>query len=291
LSDDDILVSENVAEIHAITKDTRTAVEDLVLRSQLAKLKSWLSAPDPSHNLNEARRKRQEGTGSWFLQSRAFENWRSGTDRYLWLTGIPGCGKTVLSATIIEHLNKQQHGSSHVILYFFFDFTDSRKQTLDKLLRSLVMQLYSKCENSRGDLEKLLLVCENGHQQPSYESLFTTFIQMMGQVEKLQIVIDALDECTTRGDLLLWMKDLENHAHSGLYLLVTSRKEEDIESGLRRWLNDLNTIPFRQDDINRDIRAYVHEALRADHRFERWHSQPLIRDEIETALVGQAHGM
>jgi hypothetical protein len=44
---------------------------------------------------------------------------------------------------------------------------------------------------------------------------------------KIHIVIDALNECTARTDLLSLIEDLTT---AGCSLLATSRKEEDIES-------------------------------------------------------------
>ncbi|KAL5047116.1 nucleoside phosphorylase domain-containing protein [Aspergillus fruticulosus] len=283
-------ISENVAEICYITNDTRAVVGSLRLDNQLDKIKKWLAAPDPSTNLNEAQKKHHEGTGSWFLESELFGQWKSGERQHLWLHGNPGCGKTVLSAAVIGHLN-QQHGLSHAVLNFFFDFTDADKQSLDKLLRSLIAQLYSRCENTREELNKLFSSCEDGHRQPTYESLFTTFIQMANYVSKIQIVIDALDECKTRKDLLWWMEDLARSGHAGLHFLVTSRKEEDIESELKRLLHQGNIISIQQDPVNRDIQLYVHRRLQNDRGFERWRTAPAVQDEIETELMEKANGM
>ncbi|KAL4990295.1 purine and uridine phosphorylase [Aspergillus falconensis] len=283
-------IFENVAEIRYITNDTRAVVGSLRLDNQSDKIKKWLAAPDPSTNLNEAQKKHHEGTGSWFLESELFGQWKSGERQHLWLHGIPGCGKTVLSAAVIGHLN-QQHGLSHAVLNFFFDFTDADKQSLDKLLRSLIAQLYSRCENTREELNKLFSSCEDGHRQPTYESLFTTFIQMANYVSKIQIVIDALDECKTRKDLLSWMEDLARSGHTGLHFLVTSRKEEDIESELKRWLHQGDIISIQQDPVNRDIQLYVYRRLQNDRGFERWRTAPAVQDEIKTELMEKANGM
>ncbi|KAH1416219.1 hypothetical protein KXW31_004599 [Aspergillus fumigatus] len=283
-------ISETVADIHSITTGTKAVVENLNLDSQFDKVRRWLCPPDPSTNLNEAHKKRHQGTGSWFLENQIFKQWKTGKRQHLWLHGLPGCGKTVLSATIIENLN-QQLDASHVVLFFFFDFTDADKQSLDKLVRSLVAQLYSKCEESRKELNKLFSSCEDGHRQPTFESLSTIFRQMTNYVAKTQIVIDALDECKTRRELLSWMESLTQSGHSGLHLLTTSRKEEDIESELQRWLHQGNVVPIQQDPVNDDIRLYVHERVRNDRGFERWHSEPSVQDEIETELMGKANGM
>lgn len=46
---------------------------------------------------------RQNGTGVWLLQSSEFQKFMKSPKSKLWLYGIPGAGKSVLSATVIEH--------------------------------------------------------------------------------------------------------------------------------------------------------------------------------------------
>lgn len=111
-----------------------TAVEE-----HMQRLQRWLSAPDPSTNYRRALQQRQDGTALWFFESDEFSQWTSTTDSRLWLSGIPGCGKTVLSSAIIEKLEMD---SSHTVLYFFFDFSDAEKRSLEGMLRSLINQLY-----------------------------------------------------------------------------------------------------------------------------------------------------
>ncbi|KAL4982508.1 hypothetical protein BDW68DRAFT_195264 [Aspergillus falconensis] len=277
-----------------------TQVEAIAQDNQYHRIYDWLKPPDFSTNLNKAQKERHKGTGSWFLESKQFNEWKSGACQFLWLHGIPGCGKTVLSATIFEHLN-QQSPSSYISLAFFFDFTDTNKQSTDNIIRSLVTQLYSKCENAQQELDKLLLSCDNGGRQPSYELLLSTFLRMASHVESIQIVIDALDECNEVKQLLMCMKHLLNSEYEGIYILATSRKEEDIESEFRHWLSPESDfkrglssehfILIQQSDVNHDIRAYVRERLRSDHGFKRWRSEPGIQDKIENELMDKADGM
>ncbi|PGG97105.1 hypothetical protein GX51_07506, partial [Blastomyces parvus] len=293
---------EILENISRDVSDIRSGVECLNQDNQLDKIRKWLSPPDTSTNLHKAQKSCHKGTGSWFLQGTLFKEWMSGACPYLWLHGIPGCGKTVLSSTIITHLNRQCN-SSHVVLDFFFDFTDTNKQLLHKLVSSLVVQLYSKCENSRKELDKLHSSCHDGGRQPTDESLFATFQRMLGYVGRVQIVIDALDECAERTDLLLWMKNLASVGPANLHLLVTSRREEDIESGLRRWLPDSNFVSIQQDAVNNDIREYIWGRLENDDGFERWRSNvddqgfkrrrlnPSVFDEIVDGLMEKVNGM
>lgn len=283
-------MDQEIKEIHASVRQTNKGLRDVQAINHFNCVVKWLSSPNPSTNLNKSLKKRQQGTGTWFLQSRQFQQWKAGKSRYLWLNGIPGCGKTVLSATIIENLN---HGlnSSHIVLYFFFDFTNPDKQSFQSLIRSLIAQMYSKHASSREELDRLFSSSENGHLQPTEESLLATFTQMMNTAEKVQIVIDSLDECKTRRDLLLWMESFAGSRHEGLYLLATSRKEDDIESELTRWLDKGDYLSIRRDLVADDIGVYVRRRLRNDRCFQRWHSKPTVLDEIETELIEKADGM
>jgi hypothetical protein len=114
---------------------------------------------------------------------------------------------------------------------------------------------------------------------------------MMNHVEKIQVVIDALDECENRKDLLLWIKRLSGSRHAKVCLLITSRKEEEIESGLRCWLHEENFVPIQRGPVDSDIRSYVRATLRADNGFQRWRLEPSVLEEIEIELMKKADGM
>ncbi|KZP09413.1 hypothetical protein FIBSPDRAFT_873567 [Athelia psychrophila] len=66
------------------------------------KIEKWMYAPDTSPNFNAARKKHTPGTGSWFLDGSAFKRWKENPDILLWLQDDPGCGKTILCASVIK---------------------------------------------------------------------------------------------------------------------------------------------------------------------------------------------
>jgi Cdc6-like AAA superfamily ATPase len=104
------------------------------------KVERWLLPPDPSTNHNKALEQRYKGLGLWFLESDIFAKWNTRRSSFLWLYGNPGCGKTILSSAIIKNLDDIV--SFQPLLYFYFDFSDTSKQTLDSVVRSLISQLY-----------------------------------------------------------------------------------------------------------------------------------------------------
>jgi Cdc6-like AAA superfamily ATPase len=275
-------------------KETRDDVKGLGFKQSQGQIERWLSPPDPSTNYNKARQQRQEGSGLWFLQIDAFTKWKTRRNSFLWLYGIPGCGKTILSSTIIEDLEKAIPRPP--VLYFYFVFNDTRKQTLESMVRSLISQLNSKYGDSSKELDSLFSSCENGHRQPTCESLCNAFLRMIEKVKEVWIVLDALDECNTRKGgptegLLSWMSDILVSEQSNVHLLITSRPEQDIKSGVSKFAHNDNVVPIQNDLITDDIRAYVRARVKEGNRLKRWRARPDVQVEIEARLMEKANGM
>src|SRR6478735_7219564 len=122
------------------------------------------------------RQLRHEGTGEWFLNGATFREWETGSLRHLWLYGLPGCGKTVLSTTILDHF---MNIDDHITLDFFFDFNDTMKQTIDGILRSLVFRLYKLGIDSSRELDGLFQSHRDGRDQPATVTLLGCLHTMM----------------------------------------------------------------------------------------------------------------
>ncbi|KAI9772612.1 MAG: hypothetical protein M1839_002425 [Geoglossum umbratile] len=193
------LVEKGIDEIRVTTRETTDAVKDLRSGQRRGGIECWLSSPDPSTNYKEALQKRHDGSGLWFLESDVFAKWKTRRNSPLRLNGIPGCGKTILSSAVIKDLNDTL--STQPLLYFYFDFNDSAKQTLESMLRSLVTQLPCKFEHNWKQLDSLFSSCNDGCRQPTRESLCKIILNMVEQVKEVWIVLDALDECSTRAGL------------------------------------------------------------------------------------------
>ncbi len=88
------------------------------------------------------------------------------------------------------------------MLYFYFDFNDVEKQEQEKMIRSLILQLSSQCESTSQGLEALHSSCMNDERQPMHDKLLATLHQMMKSFEKTFVILDALDECSKRRELL-----------------------------------------------------------------------------------------
>jgi hypothetical protein len=262
------------------------------IEERLGKICSWLSAPDPSTNYHKAHKQRQAEIGLWLLESAKFAEWKERAASRLWLYGIPGCGKTILSSTIIEHLLQHCHdNASMVTAYFYFDFNDTQKQDPELMLRSLLSQLLQRSFMIPEGINALFSSSDNGQRQPSLHALLEVTPQVMQQFTHAYIVLDALDECTQRQELMDVLKTVAGWQLDNMHLLMTSRKERDIESSLESYVEEEDTVCLQRDVVDRDIQRYVQQRLSDDMKLAKWNKDAAVRQEIEDALMQGARGM
>ncbi|KAG9854462.1 purine and uridine phosphorylase, partial [Aureobasidium melanogenum] len=284
-------IEKNTIKIIETTEDTAAGINELKADAKYHHIHGWLSPPD--HNINQiaALTKRHDGTGQWFVKGELFTAFKEGKVPFLWLSGIPGCGKTILSSSIIEDLQHNSLVASAVLLYFYFDFSDVRKQTLDNALRSLLWQVTNRGGSSFREVEKLYESCNDGQNQPPTQSLIRALESVLQATGRVIIVLDALDECTTRPDLLQWLAEISAKNSSGTQIIATSRKEYDIEDAFAKWLTNDVMLSIQQLEVDQDIQAYVHARIRSDPDLQRWRSKPLVQKQIEEELMKKAQGM
>ena len=108
---------------------------------------------------------------------------------------------------------------------------------------------------------------------------------------ELYIVLDALDECTDRTELMDMLERIIGLKLEGSHILVTSRKERDIEISLGTVADLQNIICLQNKLVDRDIRTYVRQRLSDDQSLNKWQKDPDIRHEIDIALTKGACGM
>ncbi|KAE8823749.1 hypothetical protein PTNB73_10123 [Pyrenophora teres f. teres] len=259
---------------------------------KLSKIRSWLSAPDPSTNYHKAHKQRQAETGVWLLEGEQLTRWKESAASRLWLYGIPGCGKTILSSTIIEHLLQHCYDdTSMVTAYFYFDFNDTQKQDPELMLRSLLYQLLQSSVMIPKGVDALFSSCENGKRQPSLHTLLEVTRQAMEEFTHVYVILDALDECTQRSELMDMLETVAEWQLDNLHLLMTSRKEWDIETSLERYVGEEDAISLQREVVDQDIQRYVQQRLRGKTSLAKWTKDAAISQEVEDALIRGAHGM
>jgi hypothetical protein len=286
-----ITLNENgkrIAEIENSSQKRYRQFREFKLSHEQDKVIQWLQDTDPSTNHNAACEMCEPLTGNWLLQSDDFTEWKREPKQLLWLHGIPGCGKTILSSTIVEHIKticKQDSQCQYV--FYYFDFSDSKKQQAASLFRSVLAQLASRDPNTLNEVEKLYNQNGRGKQQPDKKSLLSILLLILQDSFRTYFIIDALDECSQREEMLRMLSNIYQQSSEKVNILVTSRKERDIELVLDSLASC--SISIQQTVVNADIRIHVKTCLVEDVKLKRW--PPAVKKEMEDALVEGAYGM
>jgi hypothetical protein len=178
-----------------------------------------------------------------------------------------------------------------VTAYFYFDFNDAQKQDPELMLRSLLCQFLQSSVVIPKGVDALFTSCENGKRQPSLRALLRVTKEAAQEFAHVYVVLDALDECMQRSELMDMLEAVAEWQLDNLHLLMTSRKERDIESSLEEYIRDEDTVCLQRDVVDKDIRRYVQQRLRVDKGLAKWNKDASVRQEIEAALMGGARGM
>ena len=270
---------------------TKSTVDDIQAKQLHDRILAWLQGADPSTNHNAAQKKKESGTCEWLISLKQFQSFIEGENQLMWLHGIPGAGKTVLSSTVIDHISASADLGEKKVIYYYFDFNDHAKQTCFGFLQSLVRQICSRSNTAPTDIVKLHAECNGA--SPTLEQLIETLISLLSRESTVYIIIDALDECKEEEDeeerraVLDALRDIKSSATGPFNIFVASRPEIDIA----REMSDLCDIDLDVQAalVDEDIRCHVRSCLAKDARLKRW--PPNVKKEIEDKLTNDANGM
>ncbi|RKK83781.1 hypothetical protein BFJ69_g2518 [Fusarium oxysporum] len=289
-------VKDKVEDIRQIATDSNRDIKSLSLSVRDDAVSRWLDSADPSVDHNKARQACHSGTGRWLLTNPQYLAWKSQMNSFLWLNGNSGRGKTILSSTVIEDIRNSPLPQLRncVVLYFYITFTDSQKQSLDAILRSLINQLYRSRQETRHPITLLYSKCGDGSSQATVEQLESTFRDMLSVGGEVFVLIDALDEyqnrSTQRDDLLTWIESFHKEPVN-TNLLVTSRPEHDIKTSIETWADSDSIISLKTDNVGRDISDYVRDEVTKSTSFRRWHGHTSTQNDIVNTLTAKADGV
>ncbi|KAM3479755.1 hypothetical protein MY8738_005313 [Beauveria namnaoensis] len=279
--------------VKAIQKD----VDEEDKKNMIRDLTVWLTYADPAASHQAAHRKRQPGTGTWLINGVRFREWKRRRGSFMWLKGIPGCGKTILASTVIEHLKGEcEKDPGQILAYFYFEFNDTNKQSPRNCLSSVISQLCSQSKVFPAQLKDLYERCGSLHGPPSVGDLISTLsaFAALEKVEHIYIIMDALDECPRTGhedqraELLEAVKAIQHISPSKIHFLVTSRQELDIEESITTHLT-VAAYSIQDSGVTADIGEYINSQLASDRRLNSWSED--IKKEIESVLTRRAGGM
>ncbi|KAH8690547.1 hypothetical protein BGW36DRAFT_411385 [Talaromyces proteolyticus] len=245
-------------------------------------IRDWLSAASSADDQEKYKMERFEypGTGSWILKNNYIRTWCDPTiscTSLLWLTGIPGAGKTILASLLVEELQKTP---STCVLFFYCKHGDQERNSFISIARSLLGQLlrYNK---------DLLPYFYNSAVESDTKTLTSISVaQSMLSVAfksrpRIFIVLDGIDECDPDEikKIIPWfqkeVESINENGSEGIRCLFISQDDQIC----RRFLKHTPTVKISSDDNAADIKFYC------DKLSESWIDTFGILDDERKAVV------
>jgi hypothetical protein len=239
---------------------------------------------------NDPNPARVPGTCEWFLSHPTFRRWKATCKSdLLWLSADPGCGKSVLSRTMIDE-KLLGEGSATVCYFFFKDNAEQCSTTTalcallhqffcihESLLQKHVASAVKRCACAlKEDFAELWRIFISATTDPSAGGVIC--------------VLEALDECrqSDREKLITHLEDFYNDSisrsdqGSRLKFLVTSRPYREIEDKFFTLTQRFPTIRLAGEDESEKISQEI--ALVIETEVGKIAAQKGLNDKVRIAL-------
>ncbi|KAK7431623.1 hypothetical protein QQZ08_001841 [Neonectria magnoliae] len=250
-------------------------LQNVYFRQRLHDVKQWLSIYNSKlqHDMCAKAKAECPGSGAWLLGDNRFKAWFDPiycTTPLLWLTGIPGAGKTVLASTVVDAVQELVAKDQARIAYFYCNGTNDTRNSFVAVARGLLSQLLL------GDQDLMLQLYDKRNLQSGeailLEAPLTKELLDVALVSQktTYLIIDGIDECRRdeRKEICSWFSErinkLSKEDYGNLRCLFVSQ-----EDGIAK--KDLAMIPaikILPVYIHDDIRRYVdiwREKIEAKH--------------------------
>jgi Cdc6-like AAA superfamily ATPase len=307
----------------------QTKTLGLVEEKQSKEIRDWLSPLNFIVQQKAIYDSHCDGTGSTFIESKEFENFKKLADSVLWCRGPPGAGKTYLSSITTHHLQQEKECKERqdIVLIVYCRYDDPACQIVTNILGDLLKQCLLR-QQIPGQIPESLLNLRKTHMlsdtKPSCEELVTILAELIRRYRRCRIVIDALDEFGEHNDRTSLLKALVLIRHklrqgeaavsagsAGLThlpeqccisLLIMSRHIQDIRLALRTtWLDyDAGESPSTNctysshelSPIQEDVRLYIDWRINNDPSLKTVTAKQVgLKDEVLASIVQGSSSM
>lgn len=240
-----------------------------------------------------------EGTCQWVLTNPQYLCWLSEKEAgLLWMTGVPGCGKTILSSFISDYLQATQSSQDlhALVCCFFCDEKIEHQRDGKDILQSVIYQIVTR----RRELIRYVTAAyetQGPHLVQSFDALWNIFKAIVSDIRSgpISIVVDAIDECEeqTRNKFLdsvskfiHQVKLLEVPIQHCIRFLITSRPYVNIARRINGHARNHLQIEESQTEISNDVRLVIRQKVEGIVR--RSHCGQNIQDFLEQYLYAKA---
>jgi ankyrin repeat protein len=249
-----------------------------VTEEGLERIRSWLSPTEFDSEGSEYQKHlnaHASGTGLWLFQTEQYKNWHDLESGALWIQGIPGSGKSVVAANLIQTLKTE----NAPVLFFFSRRIIKSNSNPRNLVQDCLYQLLSYSPVLQRSLEILIKQHPDVSRTPFHE-LWKILLLALTTVPKVYLLFDALDELAVEeGDFLRCLLELGQQKSASIKLLITSRALPYLQDALSD--PSIAIVRLTGRKVNRDIAIYImHRIVQQHERILTTEDQSMIKDVL-----------
>ncbi|GFF65994.1 vegetative incompatibility protein HET-E-1 [Aspergillus lentulus] len=259
-----------------------------------------LRCPDSlavKNRLKESKDRLVHQSIQWILEDPQYKDWENGDDvGLLWIKGGAGKGKTMLSIGLIERLARAQDEST-VVIYSFCQNADYELNTLEAILKGLILQLANQQTELKESLRRRWDTIQESFSEDvtSWQSLWNILFEMLARCKysRVYMVVDALDECQN-DDVVDFLKSIVRKGldHPGkIKWMLTSRPWDGAERVLLAGQDQVQINldgEHNSQSVSGAVEAYITskvEELSRQHKYG-----VALKSEIMTELTERSEG-
>lgn len=283
-------LSKQVSTIEETVK--RIEINTLIeVDREKRRILDFFMAVNPQPNLETSVKLRHALTGLWLTESPAFEHWLHTPGSRLWLTGIPGAGKTVLAGSVIqEALTRSHHAPETGAAFFFCDYKNPSTWQTTNILGAVASQLARQKEEAFDILCEYYDELHPPHglpRAPDGDELRARIGQMSEHFGQTLVVIDGLDECGDEtGDVVEMLREMADYSER-VSMALFSRDHFNIRIRLDPDFEVVH-IAAHTEDVRMFVRAELDNRIKT-RRLQL--NDMSMKSEIADILVNRAKGM
>ena len=183
----------------------------------------------------------------------------------------------------VDHLRRKLKGQEVAISCVYCSYKDQAIQTPTSLVASILYQILTRTIFISDDLRLLYKRHEQNKTRPTLEELFVELQASVHNLEKVFVIIDALDECSdiAREEFLKHMRRLQPAAN----LMITTRPASHVVNGFP----EAACVEIRAKDT--DVRSYCEAKILSDHRLRFLREDASLKNDVISKLVENAQDM
>ncbi|KAF3908991.1 hypothetical protein ABW20_dc0109373 [Dactylellina cionopaga] len=277
-----VQIGETVSRIDV---NVEKAVKILVKDEELGIL-NWLTKVDYGALQNDYIKRRQPGSGQWLLDSIEFDAWIKNKNKTIHCPGIPGAGKTIMAAIVINHLQTIFRDDTTVgIAYIYFNFNRRDEQTTEDVLANILRQLAQSQPCMPDSLKNLHQHHKVKNTRPSLDEVSRTLDSVAAYYSRVFIIIDAIDESQvsegSRGAILSEVSKFRTKV--GANYLATSR----FIPGIMSHFEGGTRIEVRASE--KDVQRYLEDNLPRIEGIIKNNQE--LQNEVKDAIIKSVDGM